>query len=384
MKEKEAIILALFLSYLVLIARGKYIRSIKQGENNSQLLVYRRVNKTIQMGSGDIFDCIDVNLQPAFDHPLLKGHKIQMEPSSFPLGMDIKSPSQHVISPAQPPIIECPIGTIPILRNHRRDHITRQDIDEVAVTNNQQEEAGIEYRDDYIYGTRAIISVYEPKVKKDCKDLSASGLNINSGPEGGQADTIGAGYSVSPSLSGDGYARFHVAWDEGVLNKSCYDLTCPGFVQICHNFGLGERLQPVSVYNGSQYVITILIFKDPNTKNWWLIWGEEKTPIGYWPNSLFTYIKDKGSYAFWGGHVSGPTASTDSPQIGSGHFASEGYSKAAFIKNIKIVDGNNTLVNPGDKKALAGTTSLSKFTVDGYEIDKDGMHTFYGGPGDLV
>uniref|UniRef100_A0ACD5Z9Z3 Uncharacterized protein n=1 Tax=Avena sativa TaxID=4498 RepID=A0ACD5Z9Z3_AVESA len=322
MKEKEAIMLALFLSYLVLITKGKYIRSIKKGANSSQFLIYRRVNKTIQMESGDIFDCIDVNLQPAFDHPLLKGHKIQ--------------------------------------------------------------EAGIEYRDDYMYGTRAIINVYEPKVKKDSKDLSASGLNINSGPEGGQADTIGAGYSVSPSLSGDGYARFHVAWDEGVLNKSCYDLTCPGFVQICHTFGLGGRLQPVSVYNGSQYVITILIFKDPNTKNWWLIWGEEKTPIGYWPHSLFTYLKDKGTYAFWGGHVSGPTASTDSPQIGSGHFASEGYSKAAFVKNIKIVDGNNTLVNPGDKKALAGSTSLSKFTVDGYEIDKDGMHTFYGGPGDLA
>jgi hypothetical protein len=49
-------------------------------------------------------------------------------------------------------------------------------------------------------------------VKTNSKDLSASGLNINHGPEGGQIDTIGAGYSVSPSLSGDGFARFHVAW----------------------------------------------------------------------------------------------------------------------------------------------------------------------------
>jgi prepilin-type processing-associated H-X9-DG protein len=115
-----------------------------------------------------------------------------------------------------------------------------------------------------------------------------------------------------------------------------------------------------------------------------LIYGEENTPIGYWPNSIFTYLKDKGNYAYWGGHVSGPTASTDSPQIGSGHFALEGYRKAAFIKNIKIVDGNNNLVNPRAGKALAGTTSASKFTVSDYEIDKDGMHTYYGGPGDLA
>ncbi|XP_047080359.1 uncharacterized protein LOC124691126 [Lolium rigidum] len=336
------------------------------------------------MENRDIFDCIDVNLQPAFDHPLLKGHNVQMKPSSFPLGLDIESLTRHGVSQVQPPIIECPMGTIPILRNHRKNHIARQSIDDVSGTNNQQEEAGIEYRDDDIYGTQAIINVYEPKVKKDSKDLSAAGLNINNGPQGGQADTIGAGYSVSPSLSGDGFARFHVAWDEGVQNKSCYDLKCPGFVQISNTFGLGGRLQPVSVYNGPQYVINILIFKDADTKNWWLIYGEEKKPIGYWPNDLFTYMKDKGNYAFWGGHVSGPTASTDSPQIGSGHFASEGYGKAAFTKNIKLVDGNNNLVNPREKKAKAGTTSSSKYTVDGYEIDKDGMHTYYGGPGDLA
>ncbi|CAM0943475.1 unnamed protein product [Alopecurus aequalis] len=382
MKENKAIILSIFLSYLV--TRGKGITYVTKGENDNQFVTYTQVNKTIQTVYGDVFDCIDVNLQPAFYHPLLKVHKIQMKPSCFPLGMDIKSPSQHVVSQAQPPVVECPTGTIPILRNQRGDHIAAQSIDKMISRNEQQEVAGVEYRDDDIYGTRAEINVYEPKVKIDSKDLSASGLNINSVSEAGHVDTIGAGYSISPSLSGDGFARFHVAWDDGVLNKSCYDLTCPGFVQICHNFGLGGRLQPVSVYNGPQYLIIILIFKDPHTKNWWVVYGEDNTPIGYWPNSLFTYIKDKGDYAFWGGHVSGPTASTDSPQIGSGHFASEGYGKASFTRSIKIVNENNKLVNPKEKKALAVTTSLSKFTVDGYEIDNYGMHTYFGGPGDLV
>jgi hypothetical protein len=46
-----------------------------------------------------------------------------------------------------------------------------------------------------------------------------------------------------------------------MLNKSCVDHDCPGFVQTSHNIGLGGRVRPVSVYNGPQYVITILIFK---------------------------------------------------------------------------------------------------------------------------
>jgi hypothetical protein len=43
------------------------------------------------------------------------------------------------IPQAQLPIIECPIGTIPILRNKRRDHMEVQTIDEVISRDEQQE-----------------------------------------------------------------------------------------------------------------------------------------------------------------------------------------------------------------------------------------------------
>ncbi|KAL0007396.1 hypothetical protein SO802_008898, partial [Lithocarpus litseifolius] len=33
--------------------------------------------KSIQTEFGHIVDCIDINKQPSFDHPLLKDHKIQ-------------------------------------------------------------------------------------------------------------------------------------------------------------------------------------------------------------------------------------------------------------------------------------------------------------------
>ncbi|XP_022637381.1 uncharacterized protein LOC111241785 [Vigna radiata var. radiata] len=37
--------------------------------------------KTIHTKYGDTVDCIDINKQPAFDHPLLKNHKLQKKPS---------------------------------------------------------------------------------------------------------------------------------------------------------------------------------------------------------------------------------------------------------------------------------------------------------------
>uniref|UniRef100_A0ACD5W7D4 Uncharacterized protein n=1 Tax=Avena sativa TaxID=4498 RepID=A0ACD5W7D4_AVESA len=271
---------------------------------------------------------------------------------------------------------------VPILRNDRRDQRATHITEQVINMDDQLEEAGIKYRDDF-YGVRATINVYEPKVKKDSKDLSQSGIQIDNGPRG-HVGSIAACYSVAPSFVGDSFARFYVAWRDGILNKSCYDHTCPGFVQVSHNVGLGGRILPVSVYNGPQYVINILIFKDPKTKNWWLAYGEENTPIGYWPSSLFSYIKDKGNFSYYGGHVWGPTASSDSPQIGSGHFASEGNGKAAFMRNIQIVDGNNKLVTPDRYKDVVGTSDMRKYSVDGYEVNNHGVHMYYGGPGNFV
>jgi hypothetical protein len=113
-------------------------------------------------------------------------------------------------------------------------------------------------------------------------------------------------------------------------------------------------------------------------------YGEQNTPIGYWPSSIFQYMKDKCDFAFWGGYVQGPTASTNSPQLGSGHFASEGFGKASFIKNIQIVDKNNRLATPDVHRSFPGSTNSSKYTSSNYEVNNYGMHVYYGGPGDLV
>ncbi|GJW22800.1 hypothetical protein Tco_0033422 [Tanacetum coccineum] len=43
--------------------------------------------KTIESPDGDKIDCVHISHQPAFDHPFLKDHKIQMRPNYHPEGL---------------------------------------------------------------------------------------------------------------------------------------------------------------------------------------------------------------------------------------------------------------------------------------------------------
>uniref|UniRef100_A0ACD5ZHA9 Uncharacterized protein n=1 Tax=Avena sativa TaxID=4498 RepID=A0ACD5ZHA9_AVESA len=308
MKEKQAIRVTLLLSCLVLVTNGKGISYKRYGEDNTRVLPYRQVKKTIQMKGGDIYDCIDVNAQPSLSHPRLKNHKNQMQPSYFPGGLDMESQLPHYVSEVQPYIMDCPIGTIPILHNNRSGNV----------------------------------------------EHSIDGVN-----------------SMDIQTETDGLDK-----------KSCLDHSCPGFVQVDHKSGLGARLQHVSVYGGRQFAMTLSIFKDEKSGNWWVAYGKNNTPFGYWPSALFSFLNYKGHFVFWGGFVQGPTVSSNAPQMGSGHFASEGYGKAAYIRNAQILNENNKYVTPEDNVKLDhGTSNSTLYTVDKFEADTPGMTIYYGGPG---
>ncbi|KAL6002945.1 hypothetical protein ACLOJK_023167 [Asimina triloba] len=75
--------------------------------------------KTIKLEDEDIIDCVDIYKQPAFDHPALRNHTIQMRPSDHTEEMASNArSSSSIASPAQPSSMNesCPERTIPILR----------------------------------------------------------------------------------------------------------------------------------------------------------------------------------------------------------------------------------------------------------------------------
>lgn len=66
--------------------------------------------------------------------------------------------------------------------------------------------------------------------------------------------------------------------------------------------------------------------------------------------------------------------------MGSGHFADEGYKKASYVRNIKTVDGTNTLREPKSLYYFADKHNCYNVKT-GNAGTTWGIHFFYGGPG---
>ncbi|KAL0717691.1 hypothetical protein Bca4012_067013 [Brassica carinata] len=112
---------------------------------------------TITSPDGDIVDCININDQPAFDHPLLRNHTVLEAPAYMPDIEDTRWQVWHGNG------TECPEGTIPVRRLNGTTGF--QPWREVTI--------GHEYAIGFlnppppkIYGTKAVMNVWHPKVEE--------------------------------------------------------------------------------------------------------------------------------------------------------------------------------------------------------------------------
>ncbi|XP_010923379.1 protein neprosin-like [Elaeis guineensis] len=368
-----------------------------------QLEVWRqqkRLNKpaikSIKSPDGDIIDCVHISHQPAFDHPLLKNHTIQMRPSFYPLGLYDENKVASKMEPSSVPQLwhqngRCPEDTIPIRRT-KKDDVVRaasaerygkkrhKTIPNPTSAHPNRDDVGYEHallfvtRDKY-YGAKGTINVWNPTIQEQ-DEYSASQLWVRGGPPE-SLNTIEAGWHVNPSVYGDDRTRLFTFWTaDNYASIGCYNLRCPGFVQVNKEIALGATIYPISSYDGPQYEITILIWQDPYSANWWLQYGN-RSALGYWPSSLFPHLRDGASGILWGGeilnlNVSGQHTSTE---MGSGHFAGGKFRRASFFKNIRIVDHSNKYQTPRGDQILMPQKLC-------YDLEWDGGDSFYyGGPG---
>ncbi|GLT69272.1 hypothetical protein SLA2020_414340 [Shorea laevis] len=252
--------------------------------------------KPLQGKNGDMIDCVDIYQQPAFDHPLLKDHIIQMEPNSIP-----KLTNQLYDTELFHGWLEhgqCPEGTIPI--RHAREgecHHAHRTVPPLARRNDlnvhvNYNAKGHEYATavlssgDY-YGAHAKINVWQPLTMNG--DVSISQIWIVAGSEA-DVNTIEAGWKVDTR---NGKPKFFIYWTgDGYANTGCFNLDCPGFVQVNKQFVFGTPLEPVSTYGSAQYDIGITVHKVPEGK-WWLQFDDKV--VGYWPESIFTHLASKAT-----------------------------------------------------------------------------------------
>ncbi|GAB2222588.1 hypothetical protein Droror1_Dr00016707 [Drosera rotundifolia] len=368
----------------------------------------KRLNKTpvhsIQSPDGDIIDCVNISHQPAFDHPLLKNHFIQMRPSYHPEGLYDENKIAEKTGERPDPNTQlwhssgrCSEGTIPIRRT-RKDDVLRSssvkrygrkkhrsipqprsaDPDLVNESGHQHAIAYVE--GDKYYGAKATINVWEPQIQQP-NEFSLSQIWVLGGSFGEDLNSIEAGWQVSPDLYGDNNTRLFTYWTSDAYQATgCYNLLCSGFIQINNEIAMGASISPISAYRNSQYDISILVWKDPKEGNWWMQFGSDNV-MGYWPAFLFSYLADSASMIEWGGEVvnSEPDGEHTSTQMGSGRFPDEGFGKASYFRNIQVVDESNNLKTP---KGIGTFTEQSNcYDVQTGNNGDWGHYFYYGGPG---
>ncbi|CAI8583406.1 unnamed protein product [Vicia faba] len=341
--------------------------------------------KTIQSSDGDIIDCVLTHKQPAFDHSLLKGEKPMDPPQSLRRHNQIENTSDHFqlwsLSGES-----CPDGTIPIRR------ITEEDILRAYSINSfgrkfagpyVHEYAIVSEENNMFYGAEGAINVWTPYVESS-KEFSVAQMWLVAGTPGKDLNSIETGWQVYPQLYGDYHTRFFIYWTgDDYKSTGCYNLMCPGFVQTNKKYVIGGTISTISTYKGKQYSMPLKILKDNKTGNWWLGYGYgSENLIGYWPSKLFTHLKHAANEVNFGGEIVNfkTTGSHTSTVMGSGNFPEEGFGKAAYIKNMQVIDDDYNLIPLKNPRHIVSNFYCYR-TVQGDTNPKWGYHIYFGGHG---
>ncbi|TVU04395.1 hypothetical protein EJB05_50024, partial [Eragrostis curvula] len=391
-----ALVVALAFPFL----QGAVVGIAKEQRQVQSLL--RRLNKhpvtSIQSPDGDIIDCVHISKQPAFDHPFLKNHTMQIRPSYHPGRLsDDSNIAPSPISQMWHQNGKCPENTIPIRRTKEEDILRASSVSrygkknpksipkpipvhdpEASVLSGHQHAVASSCQDKH-YGTKININLWHPSIET-AQDFSLAQLWIMAGSYGGNdLNTIEAGWQVYPGMYGDENTRFFIYWTRDAYQTTgCYNLACSGFIQTNNQIAMGASISPYSSYGGSQYEFSILVWKDPQSGNWWL--QLENYQLGYWPSSFFSHLADSASCVMWGGEVFSSSDGQSSTQMGSGHFPGEWFGKASYIRNIQVVDSSNYLRPPSGLGLIAQWPKCYN-VQSGTDDNSWGTYIFYGGPG---
>ncbi|CAN6164014.1 unnamed protein product [Urochloa humidicola] len=372
------------------LLRYKRIRALLMKLNKPSL-------KTIKSPDGDNIDCVPSHLQPAFDHPKLKGQKI-LDPPERPknynftiTGSDSGRVGEVVVQAWHATGEACPEGTVPIRRTTEKDLLRASSLRRYGrkpvhrgvrrdSTSNAHEHAVGYVNSEQYYGAKASVNVWSPRIG-DPSEFSLSQIWVISGSFGNDLNTIEAGWQVSPELYGDSNPRFFTYWTTDAYQETgCYNHNCRGFVQTTNKIAIGAAITPESVYNGRQFDITLMLWKDPKHGHWWLELGSGLV-VGYWPSYLFTHLARHANMVQFGGEVvnNRPSGSHTATQMGSGHFPSEGFDRAAYFRNLQVVDWDNNLIPAASLKLLADHPGC--YNIQGGSNSYWGSYFYYGGPG---
>ncbi|MQL97405.1 hypothetical protein Taro_030104 [Colocasia esculenta] len=205
--------------------------------------------------------------------------------------------------------------------------------------------------------SRLPLSGYSPSTALPSGTLSLSGV---------RAAVIVVGLSLQCSMHADG--------------KGCFNFNCRGFIQTNRQHIATAILHPVSQYLGPQFAVTVEIIRDATGK-WWV--RRQGQDIGYWPRELVPALDGGAQWIAFGGEVvwdgeGRPHTATD---MGSGRYPGGGFRKAAFFKNVVVLNPQLVYEYPKDVVVSANHEECYDLKIGGTNDRAWGYFFFYGGPG---
>ncbi|XP_050281536.1 uncharacterized protein LOC126722427 [Quercus robur] len=378
------VVLCLCLTSIYQVNGTRIISKEEELELERQLkLINKPPIKSIQTKFGHIVDCIDINKQLAFDHPLLKDHKIQERPH-----FSKRTTKNAGLSQNRPLMIglqqdACPSGTVPIRRTTKADLIAIRSMSNIIypqttkVPNTHRAVIQMRTSEFHSYiGVNGNINVYNPVVKEGS---SYAVMYVMNGADE-KLISITTGWMVSPSTyKGTPYSYFFTFWTtDGADKTGCFNIACPGFVQVDKRVYPGSPISNVSTPNGPQFEIGLSISK-ADDGNWWVT--KDQINIGYFPAALFNNLANFETVG-WGGIVVSPPNGI-SPPMGSGIFPDDNYGHTSQFRAIQYKNSSGVLDGPHKYTYDTIIDSPNCYLIDfhGYIGEHEGYTFGFGGPG---
>ncbi|KAI3917380.1 hypothetical protein MKW98_027299 [Papaver atlanticum] len=396
------IIFYVLISSILISSATHYVdgkRSISKTEEDDieierQLRVLnKKPVKTIITKVGDIMDCVDIYMQPAFDNPLLKDHKIQMNPNSVPGETTNKTISSSSI-----------FRTVPIRRTTRADLVDAKHFLKKTRPIHANDMGG-----DYLYAEEVIqdkrylggatsMSIHNLTV--DLDQTSTSQIWIMNGPPE-EVYSVEVGIMKSPMIFGDSHSRLFGSWSHsrlfgswtsynGAQRIGCFNMMCPGFIQISSAVSFGHEFTQSSIYGQISYDVYLMVSRSQSTGNWWLSMGssaETSEPVGYWPSELFTQFKISASSVKYGGYAVA-LSQESTPPLGNGYLPQlDDYKMTAFMSKMQFVNETGGLVdlNPHSMQTKRGPLPQCYDIKIAGQLGEGWFTTMvYWGPGGMV
>lgn len=362
------------------------------------------IAKTTVTPSGQTLDWVPIESQVA-DGKIAPPPPASLLPKRVD---DVKQPTNLVTFELDDPKVERgPAGTVPILRPDL-SQLTRT----VLLKDFQTKQGGLLVNKDRpnkqptdpnpagyfhdtdsqsgtFYGWDGNLNVWDPSINNpagpgDDHSILQVWLQNYDKP---QLQSLEGGWTVDQGLNGDTHPHLFTYYTNNGYgpsgnNQGGYNRQFAGWVQYSPSYFPGILLTPASTWGGAQYEISMKyqLYKEPGTNvlNWWL--AVNGNWIGYYPGSLFSGgLENKVEWVGSGGEVysslANPAQTKD--QMGSGWQAALGWTKAAYLRNLRTQsDLNGTMAN---NNGVATADIATSSGADPYTIQ---MHMNSGGSWD--